>query len=244
MTSRPKIITMMITSFDGKAKGNYLFNKGSPKTGLIEFFKEFSKIPHEGDIYGSKTIKEAYAPGKIDLSKYKNREKIPIEDFISPKKLNYYVFTFDRNGDINWKNCNFDSVEWMNCSEKIGKIESHAVEILLENVSNEYLCFLREKEISYFFSGKNEFDFDLALTKMKKLFNVNTVILGGGPTINGIFFEKNLCDEVYIVLIPCTGDNDCDKGIFGNGGKFVEFHLIDFKKFEGGSVLLKYKRKE
>ena len=44
----------------------------------------------------------------------------------------------------------------MNCSEKLGKIESHAVEILLENVSNEYLCFLREKEISYFFSGKNE----------------------------------------------------------------------------------------
>ena len=78
---------------------------------------------------------------------------------------------------ILWKNCNFDSVEWMNCSEKIGKIESHAVEILLENVSNEYLCFLREKEISYFFSGKNEFDFDLALKKMKQLFNVNNVIL-------------------------------------------------------------------
>ena len=94
MTSRPKIITMMITSFDGKAKGNYLFNKGSPKTGLIEFFKEFSKIPHEGDIYGSKTIKEAYVPGKIDLSKYKNREKIPIEDFYKSKKIKLLCFYF------------------------------------------------------------------------------------------------------------------------------------------------------
>ena len=244
MDYRPKIIVMMLTSFDGKAKGKYLFNQGSPKSALIEFFKEFEKVPHEGDIYGSNTIKEAYAPGEVDLSKYKNLEKIPLEDFISPKKLNYFVFTFDRKGNINWKNCNFDSVEWMNCPEEVGKIPSHAVEILLENVSNEYLHFLREKEISYFFAGKEEFDFELALKKMKNLFNVNTVILGGGPTINGIFFEKNLCDEVNLFIIPCSGDNECDQGIFGKGGKFVEFDLIDIKKFDKGIVLLKYKRKE
>lgn len=75
MDQRPKIIVMMLTSFDGKAKGKYLFNKGSPKSALIEFFKEFEKVPHEGDIYGSNTIKEAYAPGEVDLSKYKNLEK-------------------------------------------------------------------------------------------------------------------------------------------------------------------------
>ena len=38
---------------------------------------------------------------------------------------------------------------------------------------------------------KIEFDYDLALKKMKTLFGVKTVILGGGPTINDIFYNKN-----------------------------------------------------
>ena len=151
----PKVIIMMVSSFDGQAKGKYLFNQGSPKAGLIEFFKEFKNIPHQGDIYGSKTMKEAYCPGIVDLNKYKNNTLniiIPKEDWISPKKLNYYVFTFDRRGDINYNNCNFDAFEWMKCPEKIGICNSHAVEILLENVSNEYLQYLREKEKFLIFS--------------------------------------------------------------------------------------------
>ncbi len=77
---------------------------------------------------------------------------------------------------------------------------------------------------------------------MKKLLNVNCVILGGGPTINGLFFERDLVDEVNLVICNCTGDNE-NEGIFGNKTKFVEFDLLDVKQFEGGSVLLKYRKK-
>ena len=239
----PKIIIMMVSSFDGQAKGNYLFEQGSPKEGLIDFFKEFKSIPHEADIYGANTMKEAYCPGKVDLTKYlDNCVIIPKKDWISPNKLNYYVFTFDKKGDINYENCNFDAFGWMKCPEKIGVCESHAVEILLENVSNQYLKYLREKKVSYIFAGKNEFDYDLALKKMKTLFGVKTVILGGGPTINGIFYNKNLFDEVNILLFPCSGSGDDNIGILGKG-KFVEFDLLDVKKFESGSVLLKYRKK-
>ena len=239
----PEVIIMMVSSFDGQAKGTYLFNQGSPREGLIEFFKEFKSIPHEGDIYGANTMKEAYCPGKVDLSKYLNNGIIlPKEDWISPNKLGYYVFTFDKKGEINYENCNFDAFGWMKCPEKIGVCESHAVEILLESVSNEYLLFLQEKKVSYFFAGKDEFDYELALQKMKKIFNVNKVILGGGPTINGIFYGKDLVDQVNIVLFPCSGSGNDNIGIFGKG-KFVEFDLIGFKKFEGGSLLLEYKKK-
>jgi hypothetical protein len=239
----PKIIIMMVSSFDGQAKGKYLFEQGSPKEGLIEFFKEFKAVPHEADIYGANTMKEAYCPGKVNLSKYLNNNIIiPKEDWISPNKLDYYVFTFDRNGDINYTNCNFDAFAWMKCPEKIGVCESHAVEILLESVTNEYLQFLREKKVSYIFAGKKKFDYELALQKMKKIFKVNSAILGGGPTINGIFYDKNLVNEVNIVLFPCSGSGDDNIGILGKG-KFVEFDLFDLKKFDGGSVLLKYRKK-
>ena len=77
---------------------------------------------------------------------------------------------------------------------------------------------------------------------MKTLFGVKTVILGGGPTINSIFYNKNLFDEVNILLFPCSGSGDDNIGILGKG-KFVEFDLLDVKKFESGSVLLKYRKK-
>ena len=77
---------------------------------------------------------------------------------------------------------------------------------------------------------------------MKKIFKVNSAILGGGPTINGIFYDKNLVNEVNIVLFPCSGSGDDNIGILGKG-KFVEFDLFDLKKFDGGSVLLKYRKK-
>ena len=148
----PKVIIMMVSSFDGQARGKYLFNQGSPKEGLVEFFKEFKAVPHEGDIYGANTMKEAYCPGKVNLSKYLNNNIIiPKEDWISPNKLNYYVFTFDRNGDINYENCNFDAFGWMKCPEKIGICESHAVEILLRKCFKRmFAIFKRKKSFIYF----------------------------------------------------------------------------------------------
>ena len=239
----PKIIIMMVSSIDGQATGKFMSYKGSPQIGMLEFCKEFRDIPHQADIYGSKTMKEAYCHGEINLNKYKNNNIIiPKEDWISPKKLKSYIFTFDRKGELNYKTCNFDSFGWMNCPEKIGVCNAHAVNILLENVSNEYLQFLREKEVSYIFAGKEEFNFELALEKMKRLFNVETVIIGGGPTLNSLFFERDLFDEVNIILFPCSGSGDNNVGIFGKG-KFKEFDLIGFKKYEGGSILLKYKKK-
>jgi len=73
---------------------------------------------------------------------------------------------------------------------------------------------------------------------MKRLFNVETVIIGGGPTLNSLFFERDLFDEVNIILFPCSGSGDNNVGIFGKG-KFKEFDLIGFKKYEGGRSLVK-----
>ena len=82
--------------------------------------------------------------------------------------------------------------------------------------------------MSYFFAGKEEFNFELALEKMKKIFNVETVILRGGPTVNGLFYERDLVDEVNLVIFPCSGSGDDSVGIFGKR-KFIEFDLIGLK---------------
>ena len=76
---------------------------------------------------------------------------------------------------------------------------------------------------------------------MRKIFKVDTAILRGGPTINGVFRNWGLVDEVNVQLLPCSGSEKDSVGIFGKGN-FEEYDLIGFKKTEGGSILLNYKK--
>ena len=100
-TELPYINIVMMSSFDGQARGKYFFYPGGLINALIEFIKELRKMPHQGEIFGSSTIKEACSLENIDLSKYENNNiSIPKEDWISPNKINNYCFTFDRRGNL------------------------------------------------------------------------------------------------------------------------------------------------
>ena len=84
---------------------------------------------------------------------------------------------------------------------------------------------------------------------MRKIFKVDTAILRGGPTINAVFRNWCLIDEVNVQLLPCSGLEEDSVGIFGKkksenfrGGAFKEYDLIGLKKTEGGSILLNYKK--
>ena len=42
----------------------------------------------------------------------------------------------------------------------------------------------------------------LAMQKMKQLFAVETLMLGGGAVLNWSFIQAGLCDELSVVLAP------------------------------------------
>lgn len=50
-----------------------------------------------------------------------------------------------------------------------------------------------------------------------------------------------MVDEVNVQLLPCSGSEKDSVGIFGKGN-IEEYDLIGFKKTEGGSILLNYKK--
>ena len=94
----PYINIVMMSSFDGQARGKYFFYPGGPINALVEFIKELRKMPHQGEIFGPSTIKEACSLEDIDLSKYeKNNITIPKEDWISPDKLDALLLTEEEN---------------------------------------------------------------------------------------------------------------------------------------------------
>ena len=127
-------------------------------------------------------------------------ETVLIQLFHSPDflaegaKLGQYLIALDSHGKLAWEE---------NTTDSEGK-KAHVVEILTESTANGYKDFLRRKGISYLLCGKDRVDLSLACEKIKDLLHVDTMILGGGGTVNWSFLEAGLVDEVSQVIAPAA----------------------------------------
>jgi 2,5-diamino-6-(ribosylamino)-4(3H)-pyrimidinone 5'-phosphate reductase len=70
------------------------------------------------------------------------------------------------------------------------------------------------------------------------------LLLEGGPTLNGYFFEQNLVDEFYVTLLPIAWAGDThDRAIFTNKPlPLQKFRLRNAEK-RGNEMFLRYVRK-
>lgn len=62
-------------------------------------------------------------------------------------------------------------------------------------------------------AGKDPLDYDEALFKLKKLFGIETLMLGGG-VLNWSFIQAGMCDEVSVVIAPCADGSTKTQTLF------------------------------
>ena len=86
---------------------------------------------------------------------------------------------------------------------------AHVIEILTEKASNSYKAFLRKLGISYIIAGQEELDYSLAMEKLYALFDIHTLMLGGGGILNWSFIQAGMCDEISVV-IAASADRSSD----------------------------------
>ena len=191
--NRPKIICHMETSPDGKIMGKYLW---LPQRGDSEdsFYAVLSKYDYQAQLLGRTTVDDnttLYRKPEIN----EKAPPVPEGDFLAEgAKLGQYLIALDSHGKLAWEE---------NTTDSEGK-KAHVVEILTESTANGYKDFLRRKGISYLFCGKDRVDLSLACEKIKDLLHVDTMILGGGGTVNWSFLEAGLVDEVSQVIAPAA----------------------------------------
>lgn len=128
------------------------------------------------------------------------------------------------------------------------KAESNRLERvgLSERASNAYKAFLRRLRIQYVIAGSDKMDRNPLLRKSCSLFNIETLILGGGGVLNGSFVEAGLCDEVSIVVAAAADGLSDTSTLFEMLGGFaalraIRYALIDAKVEEGGALRLRYR---
>jgi len=99
--------------------------------------------------------------------------------------------------------------------------------------------------VSYIIAGDETLDHDLVLYKLKELFGMERIMIGGGGTLNWSFLQAGLVDEVSIVMGPfANGDFDMP-GLFKVADPYstiepITFSVKDVQVLEDDVVWLRY----
>ena len=235
--NRPYIFCHMMTSLDGKIAGSFMETAESEIAGDVFYDIAFGKNPyykHQGWLSGRVTTDDNftfYEKPELD----ENAALVPDGDFIANPDASMYYVSVDPSGKLGWKSCELTYID----------THAHVLEVLTQKAGNAYKAFLRKLGISYIIAGADSLDYALAMKKLKELFHIDTLMLGGGGVLNWSFMQAGMCDEVSIVSAPAADGSAETTALFAakNGlaeNRPVGFELQNAEVKDGGSVWLRY----
>lgn len=238
---RPYIFCHMMTSLDGKIMGNYMETPEGEAAGDVFYRIAFGKEPyykHQGWLSGRVTTDDNFTFYETpDLDE--NAGPVPEGDFVAQPDADMYYVSVDPSGRLGWKNCTLTYED----------THAHVLEVLTGKASNAYKTFLRKLGISYIIVGKDALDYELTLEKLKKLFGIETLMLGGGGVLNWSFIQAGLCDELSLVITPSADGSSKMPTLFMTKegltiDRAINFELEHLEAKDGGSIWLRYRVKK
>lgn len=234
--NRPYIFCHMMTSLDGKIMGGYMDTPEGGAAGDVFYDIAFGKDPyykHQGWLSGRVTTDDNftfYRKPNLD----ENTPLVPEGDFVAKKTGMYYV-SVDPSGRLGWESSTLTYVD----------TTAHVIEMLTGRAGNAYKAFLRKLGISYIIAGEDSLDYGLALRKLKELFGIETLMLGGGAALNWSFIQAGMCDEISVVIAAAADGSPTTQTLFMareglSDTTPVGFTLQSAQVEDGGSVWLRY----
>lgn len=234
---RPYIICHMMTALDGRITGPYLYD-AHIKSVMDEYDRLHEEFHAKAWLCGRKTMEENFTmgePPKLEPV----LKKIPRVDYIAKKDADVYCISVDTKGKLGWPANYIESYN--------GRSEAHIVEILTEQVSDEYIGFLRKMEISYLFGGTDSLDLELVTEKIHRVLGVELLLVEGGGFMNGSFMKAGLIDELSLVLAPVADGStnmpalfDAGPALTQNGNGTMKLSLKGVNRIGEGGLWIQY----
>ncbi len=220
---KPYIICHMMASLDGRIDCAMT----EQLKGVEEYYKTLDSFDAKTRVSGRVTAElEMAKPGKFSSRTFTKLNK---ESIFNAIQADGYEVIIDTHGTLLWDNYN-------------------GVQPLLivtsENVSKEYLDYLKDNNISWISTGKDSIDLKRACEILRKDFSVQRMVVVGGGHINGAFLKEGLIDEVSILIGAGIDGRDGMCSVFDGlekNSKVINLSLEVVKTFNSGSVWLKYK---
>ncbi len=221
--NRPYIICHMMASVDGRIDCDM--------TEKIESGDEYHEALDELDvpttISGRVTAVMHYAePGA-----FKPNDATPIREESAWKSVDAdnYCVILDTNGTLLWESAYSDDQPLL-C-------------IVSEQVTREYLGYLKEKGISYIATGKERIDLPRAMEILHDTFGVKRTGVVGGGKINGAFLAAGLIDEMSLMIASGIDGRSNQPSVFdgiAENSEPVRLKLSHFKAYDCGTVWMRY----
>lgn len=235
--NRPYIFCHMMTSIDGKIMGSYMDTHEGETAGNVFYNISFGKNPyyrHQGWLSGRVTTDDNFT-FYIKPALDENASIVPEGDFIAEPNASMYYVSVDPSGKLGWESNTLTYID----------TTAHVLEVLTGKASNAYKAFLRKLGISYIIAGEDSLDYAMAMEKVKTLFGIETLMLGGGGVLNWSFIQAGMCDELSVVIAPAADGSSETPALFETRGglgadKPVGFTLKSAEAKEDGSVWLRY----
>lgn len=196
-------------------------------------FGEAPHYRHQGWLSGRVTTDDNITFYKRpDLNE--NALTVPAGDYVATRAPMYYV-SIDPSGHLGWES---ETLVYETTT-------AHVVEVLTGKASNAYKAFLRKLGISYIIAGEGTLDYAVALEKLKILFGIEVLMLGGGGVLNWSFIQAGMCDEISVVIAPCADGSTTTQTLFQvkealSTDDPVGFTLKSADVLDGGAVWLRY----
>ena len=235
--NRPYIFCHMMTSLDGKIMGGYMDTPQGVLAGDVFYelaFGENAYYKHQGWLSGRVTTDDNFTfYKKPNLPE--TAIDVPEGDYVADDTAGMYYVSIDPHGRLGWEDKTLQYED----------TKAHVIEVLCESVSKEYRAFLRNLGISYIIAGKDELDLALVCTKLKELFSIEKLMLGGGGVLNWSFIQAGLCDEISVVITSAADGSTTTPTLFEtreglSNEKPVGFTLTHAQVMEKNCVWLRY----
>ncbi len=106
--------------------------------------------------------------------------------------------------------------------------------------------YQKYNNVKFVFAGKETIDFTQAFSKLEKEYDIHTIMLEGGGTLNWTLIDKNMVSEIIIIRLPIIiGGKDNISLVDGEGYtecKFVKKFQLKRVELRGNVTINNYVR--
>ncbi|SAK54295.1 2,5-diamino-6-ribosylamino-4(3H)-pyrimidinone 5'-phosphate reductase [Caballeronia arationis] len=185
---KPYIVAHMMSSVDGRS-----LTDGWNLDYASELYESTAAtFEADGWICGRVTMQEI-SHGK-DYPKGLAKSPIARTNHFVKRDASQYAISIDPQGRVAWKS---DTA-----------LESHVVEVLSEEVPDDFLAYLQSIGASYLFGGKSDIDLASVVETLARELGVKKLIVEGGSHVSGAFVHAGLVDEVSVLILPLVDGRD------------------------------------
>jgi riboflavin biosynthesis pyrimidine reductase len=221
---KPTIVAHMMSSLDGRS----LTDGWNMKFVFKTYEDTAASFAADGWICGRVTMQEV--SHGTDYPRGLAKAPVPRVDRFVERNASQYAISIDPQGRVAWKSNT--------------ALNSHVIEVVTENVEDDYLAYLQTIDVSYVFGGKHEIDLASVMEVLAAELGVKKLIVEGGSRVCGAFANAGLIDEVSLLVIPLVDGRSAHPSSFEipmeqwTAPRYLQLQSVE--KLDRGVVWLRY----